>query len=83
MPPVLKKRGRPKGHDLTVIGLPAKKCTHAAKPKLQPFLKLHTSLKEKGVVYTCVLYAVTHTVRFNHYSDARMVRGQQGGSYCT
>ena len=25
MPPVMRKRGRPKGHEVTVIGLPAKR----------------------------------------------------------
>ncbi len=25
MPPIMRKRGRPKGHEVTVIGLPAKK----------------------------------------------------------
>lgn len=47
VPPRLKKRGRPKGHDLTVIGLPAKK-RNTFVSKLQPFAKLHTSIKEKG-----------------------------------
>ena len=53
VPPILKKRGSPKGHELTVIGLPAKKRKKASdvhtKPKLQPFLRLHTSIKEKGM----------------------------------
>lgn len=59
MPPTVKKRGRPKGHEVTVIGLPAKKqkksTTESNKPKLQPFIKLHTSVKEKGIsIHSCV-----------------------------
>ena len=63
MPPIVRKRGCPEGHEVTVIGLPAKKqkksTTQTCKPKLQPFIKLHTSLKEKGklicvYVHTCM-----------------------------
>ena len=37
MPPKIKKRGRPKGADKTVIGLPRKKMRTSGKPV--PFLK--------------------------------------------
>ena len=54
MPSVIQKRGRPKGHEVTVIGLPAKKLkkstSETSKPRLQTFNKLHTSIKEKGSV---------------------------------
>ena len=57
MPPIVRERGHPKGHEVMVIRLPAKKhnkgggCSSdsaASKEKLVPF-KLHTSLKEKGL----------------------------------
>ena len=55
MPPIIQKQGRPKGHEVTVIGLPAKKqkksTSESSKAKLQPFIKLHTSIKEKGIQY--------------------------------
>ena len=56
MPPIMRKRGRPKGHEVTVIGLPAKKVKKGVgkgdsalkHKKLVPFIKLHASLKEEG-----------------------------------
>ena len=47
MGPVVKKRGRPKGHELTTIGLPAKKAKKDAKKPIS-FSKMHTSKKEEG-----------------------------------
>lgn len=52
IPPIIRKRGRPKGHEVTAIGLPKKKMKasdKAGKDKLQPFIRLHTSVKEKGI----------------------------------
>ena len=57
MPPILRKQGRPKDHEVTVIGLPAKKtkksvsCAQSTdrRRKPLPFIKLHTSLKEEGM----------------------------------
>ncbi|KAL5474647.1 hypothetical protein EMCRGX_G026628 [Ephydatia muelleri] len=45
IPPILQKRGRPKGHEVTVVGLPSKN-ENSTKPK--PFAKLHTSIKESS-----------------------------------
>ena len=50
MPPILHKRGRPKGHEVTVIGLPTKKAKKSVsgaqstdrRRKPLPFIKLHT-----------------------------------------
>ena len=58
MPPKVKKRGCPKGHQLTTIGLPAKKQrTEGTNSMKKPcsFQKLHTSFKEKGTVSSYVL----------------------------
>ena len=44
-PPKIKKRGRPKGAEKTVIGLPRKK---KKMDKPTPFLKKHPIDKERG-----------------------------------
>lgn len=44
----MRKRGRPKGHEMTVVGLPKK--SNSSCPKIVPFLTLHTSVKEKGII---------------------------------
>ena len=49
--PIVKRRGRPRGHDLTAIGLPAKKAKKKADKKPCTFSRLHTSRKEEGTLY--------------------------------
>lgn len=45
-PPKIKKRGRPKGHETTVVGLPKKRLK--LKDRLIPFLKKHWKDRDKG-----------------------------------
>lgn len=62
MPPTIKKRGRPKGHQLTVIGLPAKK-RKGFENKLVAFTRLHTSTKQKSEEYRMHVYVHNTTQR--------------------
>lgn len=50
VPPPVKRRGRPKGHGLTTIGLPAKRARKEGTRKPCSFSKLHVSEKERGKV---------------------------------
>ncbi|CAI8036418.1 hypothetical protein GBAR_LOCUS20403 [Geodia barretti] len=52
VPPLVKKRGRPKGHGLTTIGLPAKRARKELLRYKKPcsFSKLHVSEKEKVIL---------------------------------
>ena len=52
MPTVIRKRGQPKGSTITVIGLLRKKKLASNKGRLQPFLKLHSFVKQKGMQNT-------------------------------
>ena len=61
MPPIFKKRGRPKGRDVTVVGLPAKKKVKIDndKKRLKPFSCQHITVKERGILlYYVVLLLV-------------------------
>lgn len=49
MPPAMRKRGRPKGAGLTVIGLPKKK---GNVPKIVAFVKKSEWEKSKGISIT-------------------------------
>ena len=59
-PTVVKRRGQPRGHELTTIGVPAKKAESLKKPC--SFSKLHVSKKEEG---TCYLQC-EHAAQFLH-----------------
>ena len=56
MPPRMKKRGRPKGAELTVIGLPSSKKAkrNNSKNMIVPFIKLKSAEKDK-IVLECVV----------------------------
>ena len=44
----MKRRGRPRGHELTTIGLPAKKAKKDVDKEPCSFSRLHVSAKEEG-----------------------------------
>lgn len=48
MPPIIRKRGRPKGSDKTIIGLPKKK-KKSLENKPLPFLKKTPKEREEGI----------------------------------
>lgn len=50
-PPVMKRKGRPRGNELTSIGLPSKKAKKQATGKPCSFSKMHSSRKEQGKLY--------------------------------
>jgi hypothetical protein len=69
MPPIVKRKGRPRGHELTSIGLPAKKRRRDGK-KPTRFLMLHTSEKERG---TYAWVCTTQTVEPHSSKEQRML----------
>ena len=60
IPPRMKKRGRPKGAELTAIGLPSSKKTkrNNSKNMIVPFIKLKIAEKDK-ILLECVVYPST------------------------
>ncbi len=54
-PPVMKRKGRPKGHELTTIGLPAKKAKKLTTGKPCTFSKMHCSRKEQGTLVVPIM----------------------------
>ena len=64
MPPVLRKQGRPKGVEKTVIGLPCKKSKKRCTPV--PFLKKYSTDRGKGIgrLYIIVMSCTTLSYYF-------------------
>ncbi|KAH3880163.1 hypothetical protein DPMN_004075 [Dreissena polymorpha] len=56
LPPHIRKRGRPKGSELTVVGLPKKRLKLKRRPV--PFCQLEISVKDKMMLRWCVNDAV-------------------------
>ena len=78
VPTPVKKREHPKGHELTTIGLPAKKARKEKKKKKPcSFSKLPTSEKEKGCNNYCYVgKKALPLFLFPSYSYSIMVCGQ-------
>ena len=66
VPPPVKKRGRPKGSDLTTIDLPTKRSKRKSKSKPCSFSHLHTSEKENGEQQLPCTYTHTHAHAHRH-----------------
>ena len=69
MPPIIKKRWRLKGHEVTVVILPRRKIRK--KDKVLPSISLHVSVKEKGkYLCFCIIACLC-----DFYSNVEVVRG--------
>lgn len=60
--PIVKRRGRPRGHELTTIGLPAKKAKKPADKKPCSFSRLHVSGKEEGKLSILMLLLYSNII---------------------
>lgn len=51
LPPIYRKRGRPKGHEKTVIGLPCKRHKKGISLNPVPFTRKHPEDRERSNLY--------------------------------
>ena len=56
MPPLVKRRGRPKGHKLTVVGLPSRKNQST---KCTTFISKHCREKERSMTFHFIICPIT------------------------
>ena len=56
LPPIIRKRGHPKGHEKTAIGLPCKQRRKGTSMNPVLFSKKHPEDRERGKSYTFVKF---------------------------